>query len=248
MCNFVVMETGVLKLEDDIMGMALAKYRKGDGEPTLKVLCNKADDEIYDLAYFFRSYEEMPETEQLALDQVWGKTLDIGSGTGIHAKILQDKGIDVKAIDISPYATQLAIDHGVKNAVCQNFYDLKDEKFDTLLFLMNGIGLVETLDGFEAFFQKCDELMAPDGQIIFDSSDLIYLLEEEDGSYQINLNDAYYGEVEFQVEYDYQKGDPFPWLFIDFENLAFYAEQYGFKAELLFEDEHYNYLGRIVKQ
>lgn len=242
------METGVLRKEDDIMGLALANFQKGEGEPTLKVLCNKAEDETYDLAYFFRTYEEMPETEKRALDLVRGKTLDVGSGTGIHAKILQKKEIEVKAIDISPYSTELAKEQGIKNAVCENFYEVKNEKYDTLLFLMNGIGLVETVEGFETFFKKCDELLNVDGQIIFDSSDLIYLLEEEDGSYKVNLNDAYYGEVEFQVEYDYVKGETFPWLFIDFENLAFYAEQYGFEAELMYEDEHYNYLGRIQRK
>ena len=242
------METGVLNKEDDIMGLALANFQKGEGESTLKVLCDKSEDETYDLAYFFRTLEEMAETEKRALDLVRGKTLDIGSGTGIHSKILQGKGIAVKAIDISPYSTQLAQEQGVKNAVCENFYEVKNEKYDTLLLLMNGIGLVETVEGFETFFKKCDELLNVDGQIIFDSSDLIYLLEEEDGSYKVNLNDAYYGEVEFQVEYDYVKGKPFPWLFIDFENLAFYARQYGFKAELIYEDEHYNYLGRIVRK
>lgn len=241
------MKTGVLKKEDDIMGLAMFNYQNGIGETRLKVKCNKAEDETYDLSYFFRNYEEMPDTEKLALELVSGKILDIGCGTGIHAKILQDNGFYVKPIDISPYAIQLAHKKGLKNAVCRNFYDLKDEKFDTLLFLMNGIGLVETLDGFEDFFIKCDELLARDGQILFDSSDLIYLNEEEDGSFKINLNDAYYGEVEFQVEYDYMKGEPFPWLFIDFENLAYFAEQYGFKAELIFEDEHYNYLGRLVR-
>ncbi|MCD6091664.1 MAG: methyltransferase domain-containing protein [Bacteroidales bacterium] len=239
---------GVLRKEDDIMGLALANYQKGEGASTLKVFCDKAEDETYELAYFFRSYEEMPETEKRALDLVSGKTLDVGSGTGIHAKILQEKGIAIKAIDISLYSIELAKLQGVNNAVCENFYEVRSEKYDTLLFLMNGIGLVETLDGFETFFKKCDELLSPNGQIIFDSSDLIYLLEEEDGSYQINLNDAYYGEVEYQVEYDYLKGEPFPWLFIDFENLAFYAEEFGFKAELIYEDEHYNYLGRIVRK
>jgi len=241
------METGVLKKEDDIFGLALSNYQNGIGDSNLKVICNKAEDETYDLSYFFRTYEEMPETEQLALDLVKGKILDIGCGTGIHAKILQDKGFEVKAIDISPYAIQLAEKQGVKNAYCQNFFDIENEKFDILLFLMNGIGLVETLDGFEEFFNKCNELLTENGQIIFDSSDLIYLYEEEDGSYKINLNDAYYGEVEFQVEYDYMKGKPFPWLFIDFENLSFYANQFGFKAELIFEDEHFNYLGKIVR-
>lgn len=241
------MKNGVLKIEEDGMGLALANFKARKGESTLKVICNKADDETYDLSYFFREWDEMPETEKQALELVRGKTLDVGTGTGIHAKVLQEKGIQLMAIDISPFAVQLAKEHGVENAVCVNFYDLKDEKFDTLLFLMNGIGLVETLDGLEGFFRKCDELLEPNGQIIFDSSDLIYLYEEEDGSLKINLNADYYGEVEFQVEYENKKGKPFPWLFIDFENLAFYAEEFGFKAELIYEDEHYNYLGRIVR-
>ncbi len=242
------MKTGILNSDEDIMGLALTKYRKGDGDSTLRVICSKAEDEKYDLSIFFRTYEEMPDTEKQALDLVSGKTLDVGSGTGVHAKILQEKGIDVKAIDISPYSIQLTKDQGVSKAFCQNFYDIEGEKFDTLLFLMNGIGLVETLEGFELFFKKCDQLLTPKGQIIFDSSDLIYLNQEEDGSYLVNLNDSFYGEVEFQVEYGYLKGKPFSWLFIDFENLAFYADQYGFKAELIYEDEHYNYLGRIVKK
>ncbi len=241
------MKNGVLKVEEDIMGLALANYKSNQGSASLKVNCNKADDETYDLSYFFRNWQAMPETEKKALDLVYGKTLDVGTGTGIHAKVLQEKGIELMAIDISPYAVQLAKEQGIKNVYCVNFFELINEKFDTILFLMNGIGLVETMVGLEAFFQKCDELLEKDGQIIFDSSDLIYLLEEEDGSYKIDLNDAYYGEVEFQVEYENRKGKPFPWLFIDFENLAFYAEQFGFKAELIYEDEHYNYLGRIIR-
>jgi len=242
------MKKGILKREDDLMGLALSRYQNGEGADSLKVLCDKADEETYELSYFFRTFEEMPETEKKALDFVKGKTLDVGCGTGIHANILQKKGIEVKAIDISPYAIQLAQKLGVNNADCQNFFDLKNEKYDTLLFLMNGIGLVENLAGLSKFFKKCDELLNANGQIIFDSSDLIYLFEEEDGSFKIDLNDNFYGEVQFQVEYDYVKGEPFPWLFIDFDNLEFYADKNGFKAELIFEDDHFNYLGRIVRK
>jgi len=241
------MKKGCLKPDDDVMGMALVNYQKGKGSATLLVHCNKAEDEVYDLDYFFRSYDEMPETEKVALDLVKGKTLDVGAGTGVHALALQQKNVNVTAIDVSEHAINLAKKEGVKNAVCANFYELSGEKFDTLLFLMNGIGLVENLDGFDEFFAKCDELLEPDGQIIFDSSDLIYLYEEEDGSVLINLNDAYYGEVIFQVEYEGEKGEPFPWLFIDFGNLQAIARKHGFQAELIYEDEHYNYLARLSR-
>ncbi len=242
------MEKEVIKIEKDIMGLALSNFKNGVGEPTLKVYCDKAEDETYDLNYFFRDFEAMPETEKKALDYVKGSVLDVGCGTGIHAKILQDRNLDIQAIDISPYAVRLAKESGLKNVGCVNFYALENQKFDTLLFLMNGIGLVETLDGFTAFFKKCDALLNEGGQIIFDSSDLIYLLEDEEGSYKVNLNAPYYGELQFQVEYENNKGEPFPWLFIDFENLAFYADKNGFKADLLYEDEHYNYLGRLSRK
>jgi hypothetical protein len=81
--------------------------------------------------------------------------------------------------------------------------------------------------------------------LIFDSSDLLYLYQNDDGSYLINLNDNYYGEVEYVVEYNGLKGEPFEWLYIDFGNLSLIAEESGFKCELLMEDDHYNYLARL---
>jgi len=88
-------------------------------------------------------------------------------------------------------------------------------------------------------------LLNPGGQIILDSSDLMYLYEEEDGSYAINLNEEYYGEVMYQIEYNNIKGEPFQWLYIDFDNLSLYADQVGFSCEKIFENNHYNYLARL---
>ena len=42
-------------------------------------------------------------------------------------------------------------------------------------------------------------------------------------------------------------GEPFDWLYADFETLAYYAEESGFRAELVFEGEHYDYLARLTK-
>ena len=41
------------------------------------------------------------------------------------------------------------------------------------------------------------------------------------------------------------KGESFDWLYIDFDALAYYAEQYGFTAEMVSEGEHYDYLARL---
>ena len=133
---------------------------------------------------------------------------------------------------------------GVKKVVHSDIFNFHDGKFNTLLMLMNGIGFTKNFKGLSAFFESAQKLLLPGGQIILDSSDLLFLYEEEDGSYKINLNDEYYGEVEYQIEYEGVKANPFAWLYVDFFNLKLYAEQAGFACEKIFEDDHYNYLAR----
>ncbi|MBO7269445.1 MAG: SAM-dependent methyltransferase, partial [Bacteroidales bacterium] len=85
----------------------------------------------------------------------------------------------------------------------------------------------------------------PGGVVYMDSSDLKYLFEDEDGSFVIDLNGNYYGEVDFRMQYKQVKGERFDWLYIDFQTLSMYASQYGFKAEMIEEGEHYDYLAAL---
>ena len=103
---------------------------------------------------YFRSPEAMPDLEVMAIDLCKGKTLDIGAGAGSHALLLQDKGVDVTAIDISEGAVEVMKERGVNKASVQDVFEMKHEKFDTLLLLMNGIGLVQTIDGLKRFLQQ----------------------------------------------------------------------------------------------
>ena len=91
------------------------------------------------------------------------------------------------------------------------------------------------------------QLLAPEGFILMDSSDLRYIFENEDGSLDIDLNDGYYGEMNYRMQYKGIKGEPFDWLYVDFSTLSYYAEQNGFVAELVAEGEHYDYLVRLMK-
>ena len=113
--------------------------------------------------------------------------------------------------------------------------------------LMNGAGIVGKIDKLPDFFNHIKTLLANDGVLLVDSSDLRYLFEEEDGSFMINLNDNYYGEMEFQLQYRNIKGDKFPWLYIDFNTLQMYAEDNGFHAEIIHEGDHYDYLAKIYR-
>ena len=242
------MDNSVLKTSGDPMGAAIYDYHKNGTAGTLRVFSSQFDEDEIPVEGLFRSFHDMPELEQVALEAACGRVLDVGAGSGCHSIALTSMGKDVMAIDISPLSVEVMLERGVR-ARQVNFYDKTfDEKFDTVLMLMNGTGIVGTLDMMPAFFDRIRQLLAPGGSLLIDSSDLRYLYEEEDGSMMIDLADDYYGQIDYQMQYKNVLGEPFDWLYVDFNTLSYYAEESGFKAELIYEGEHYDYLARITCQ
>lgn len=229
----------------DILGKAISDYLSGESHSPLLVHSDVAETSEMSLPYLFRKEHQLPEIEKIALNHCRGKILDIGAGAGSHSLILQEKNADVTAIDISPLAVQAMKKRGIKKVRNQNAFALSGEKFDTLLMLMNGIGIVETTSGLEKFFAHAKKLLRKGGQILADSSDIIYLFIEDDGSVLINLNDKYYGEVIFQFEYKGEKSEPFGWLYIAPDTLSSYAEKYDFQTEILAQGKKNNFLMKI---
>ena len=242
------MNTKILSKDKDPMGAAILDYQKSGKAGRLRVLSSMFEEDEMPVKHLFRKVEEMPMLEQKALKLAKGKVLDIGAGSGCHTLALQEKGLEVKAIDISPLSCEAMELRGVKDAECINLFDEHLETgFDTILLLMNGTGIAGKIEHLPALFQRLKALLNPGGQILIDSSDLKYIYENEDGSFDINLNGAYYGEVDYQMIYKDVKGDRFDWLYVDFPLLKSIAETCGLHGELVAEGEHYDYLARIFQ-
>ena len=225
------------------MGAAIADYYKNGRAGKLRVFSSQFDEDEIPVSQLFRTYDEMPALEQEALKLASGTILDCGAGSGCHALALQDIGKEVQAIDISPLSVDVMQLRGVKQAYCVNLFDENYlQKFDTILMLMNGSGIIGKLENMRAFFSKMKQHLNPGGCIYMDSSDLRYLFEDEDGSFLMDLAADYYGEIDYRMQYKQVKGDVFDWLYVDFQTLAYYATENGFKAELVKEGEHYDYL------
>lgn len=240
------MEKSVLSVGGDPMGAAIYDFHRNGSADVLKVYSSDFDDDEIPVADLFREYEEMPYIERVALDMADGKVLDVGAGSGCHSLALTKAGKESVAIDISPLSVEVMRERGV-DARLVNLYDESfAEKFDTVLMLMNGTGIIGTLENMETFFTRIRQLLNPDGCVLIDSSDLRYLFEEEDGSLMIDLADDYYGLVDYQMQYKEVLGEPFDWLYVDFDTLAYYAEENGFKAEMVANGEHYDYLARLT--
>ena len=240
------MENSTIAQEKDPMGRAIVEYYKTGKAGKLRVLSSMFYEDEIPVATLFRTYEEMPALERTAMDLCKGRTLDVGAGAGCHSVVLKERGLDVMAIDISQLSVDVMKERGIDARNINFFDETFTEKFDTILLAMNGIGIVGKAENLCNFFRAARRLLAPDGQVLLDSSDIKYIFMDDDGSMEINLAAGYYGEVDYKMRYRSTTGEPFDWLYIDFDTLSMYAEEHGFTCEKCADGEHYDYLARIT--
>lgn len=232
---------------DDPIGKAVYDYHFNSANDPIVVHCDDFDDDIIEPSYLFRSYIQMPVLERKAMSLCRGSVLDVGACAGAHSVYLQNKGFDVTALESSTLCCEVLRSRKIKRVICEDIYQFKDQQYDTILLLMNGTGIGGTLKGLEILFHHLRTLMKPDGQILIDSSDLIYLFQEEDGSALIDISaDNYYGELIFRTQYKNRESNSFPWLYVDLNNLQYIAEKNFLKVSNLFNGQHYDYLVRLT--
>ena len=236
-----------MTVDKDPMGRAIADYHATGKASRLRVFSPMFDEDEIPVETLFRPLDGMPAFEQKALELACGDILDVGAGAGCHSLALQQMGKHVTAIDISPLAVATMRERGVADVREQDFFTL-DGRYDTILMLMNGIGIVGSLSRMPAFFMQVDRLLAPGGQLLCDSSDICYIFEDEEGIIDLTGIDGYYGELTYQMQYKGIKGEPFPWLFIDPETLREQAQAHGFACEVVSRGSHYDYLARITRK
>ncbi|AXP81737.1 Malonyl-acyl-carrier protein O-methyltransferase [Mariniflexile rhizosphaerae] len=229
----------------DLFGKALLDYQNGHYTEDIITSTNISEEDDLPLPYLFREFKEMPKQEQKALKLAKGRVLDVGCGAGSHSLYLQEKGFQVKAIDISKGAIEVAKQRGVLHAEVKNILD-ESERFDTILLLMNGTGIFQELVNVSKYLTHLKSLLNPNGQILIDSSDIKYMYEDEDGGFWMDMNANYYGELDYYLSYKGKQEAPMKWLYLDFEKLQLACETVGLTCELVLEGDHFDYLARLI--
>lgn len=230
----------------DLFGKAILDFQTNNSPENIVTETNISEADEMEVSYLFRDFKSMPKLEQKALQLCKGKILDVGCGAGSHSLYLQNKGLDVIAIDISENAIKACKLRGLKNVKVQDVLAVENDKFDTILLLMNGTGIFKTLKDTSKYLQKLKSLLTPNGQILIDSSDIIYMYDEqEDGSFLVPATN-YYGELIFTIHYKNQTDKPFPWLYMDYNTLQNAAHANGLNCELIQEGKHFDYLAKLT--
>lgn len=230
----------------DLMGRAIWDYYYQENSEDLQTETSISEMDDLSVSYLFRDYQEMNALEKKALDLSFGKVLDVGSGAGSHSLYLQnERKLEVTALDISPKSIEVCKARGVKNAICEDLLQFSEKNFDTVLLLMNGTGIFQSLEHIDQYLQKLKSLVVENGQILIDSTDILYMYDQdEDGGVLVPAT-GYYGELDFYLHYKGESELPMKWLYLDFDTLENAAIANGFKIQKIEQLED-SYLAQLT--
>ena len=230
----------------DLMGRAIWDYYYQENSEDLQTETSISELDDLPVSYLFRDYQEMNALEKKALDSSFGKVLDVGSGAGSHSLYLQnERKLEVTALDISPKSIEVCKARGIKNAICEDLLQFSEKNFDTILLLMNGTGIFQSLEHIDQYLQKLKSLVAENGQILIDSTDILYMYDQdEDGGVLVPAT-GYYGELDYYLHYKGESELPMKWLYLDFDTLENAAIANGFKIQKIEQLED-SYLAQLT--
>jgi SAM-dependent methyltransferase len=230
------------------LAAAWMAYWSGDREARLIVYADDGGAEEMPVAVFFRGEDELRPADREALALVRGRVLDGGAGVGALALILGERGFRVTALEVIPEGVEIMKGRALAEVWAGRLEDLLEEPphvhaYDSILLLMNGTALAGTLRGFPRFLAVLEGLLAPGGQVLIDSTDLL-----QRGSWDpTDGDDTYPGGLQYQIEFDGTKGAPFPQLFLDPGTLTRVARPEGWEVETVWEGEGGEYLARLTR-
>jgi hypothetical protein len=228
-----------------ILGKALQDYStEGFSEP-LMVLCDRAKPEPMRIEQFFDAEALMPPLDRYALSLCKGHTLDLGAGAGRHSLALMASGLPSTALESDPFCATLVASRGVKNVLCTSWEDYSatthgEGKYDTVLALMNGIGLAGTMAALPHYLEALKQWLAPGGQVLIDSSDVHYLPRSPDKARLVQ-------EVLFAFQYQGVKSEWFSWIFVEETRLKAEFKKHGWKTETVFSAPGERFLLRATE-
>jgi 2-polyprenyl-3-methyl-5-hydroxy-6-metoxy-1,4-benzoquinol methylase len=227
-------------------GLSLLDYFSGNKLAVISIIRDDGLVTPLPASGLFRDPREF-SIDSIALDLARGRVLDVGAGTGIHSKYLQDKGLTVCAIDVLPEAVHVMRERGVEDVRVADIMSFEGERFDTIIMMGHGIGVVENIPGLDRFLSSARSLLITGGQILLTSVDVRCSTEPKNLAYQQQNTEAghYFGEIRMRIKYGDITGPLCGWLHVDAQTLTEHARQFGWHCQVICQQDDGNYLAKL---
>lgn len=219
---------------------AVRAYLEGRADARVSVVTDVAGAEDFPVALLFREPAAFDAVDRTALEACRGRVLDIGAGVGALAGPLAEAGRSVTALEVLPAAVQALRARGVTDVRRGGVEVLApQEGFDTALALMNGTGLVGSLDELAAWLDRVARALRPGGALLLDSTDPRGWGDPDDGRYP--------GEVHMRLSFDGVEGAPFPYLYADPDAVLDAARRAGLSGSIVLDAGEGRFLARLER-
>jgi len=163
-----------MRLVEDAYGAMMLAALDGRGSPEIV----ERDDGLFEASNYHETYmapfQRWPAHNRRAMRFVRGRVLDVGCGAGRVCLHLQERGLDVVGIDISPGAVEVCRRRGVRDArVCPiENVDASLGVFDTIVMLGNNFGLFASKAKARRLLRRFHELTSERGRIVAETRDV----------------------------------------------------------------------------
>lgn len=128
---------------------------------------------------YLAPFRRWPAHQRRAMRFVRGRVLDVGCGAGRVCLHLQERGLDVVGIDISPGAVEVCRRRGVRDARVCRIEDVNASlgEFDTIVMFGNNFGLFGSKAKARRLLRRFHDLTSDWGRIVAETRD-VYLTDD----------------------------------------------------------------------
>ena len=224
--------TRALDIESDAFGHALLDHLDGCAGHEL---IERSDGYIAVSAGTEMYFAEPSDQQCEIVERAVGRVLDVGCGAGRYALYLQEQGLEVVGIDVSPLAIDVCRRRGLRDArlLSVEEVDASLGKFDTVLMLGHNLALLGSAGGAKRILKRLHRAVVPGGRLI---GDILDPYETEDPNYlayhaQNRSTGRMGGQIRMRVRYKGYKSPWFDYLFLSREELEGLLEATGWRLK-----------------
>lgn len=191
---------------------------------------------------YFYKYSKWSPDEKRAIHLAKGRVLDVGAGAGRVSLYLQQKGLKVTAIDISPLAVKVCQARGVKDVRLLSLDEiiyLENDSFETVVMFGNNFGLFENASKAKYLLDEMHRITSPEALILAQSSTPYKTRKPVHLKYYSSnrQRNRMPGQFKMRLQHGEKIGDWFDYLFVSKKEMQDLLEDTGWKIKRFFNSD-----------